>query len=97
MKGTEMRVHMGLIAAVAALCLSGAEVSAKELNYWPYATKHNFCPPGLQPVTAGGIICCGKPNQHITYQQAMRHPTATVTRVRHVRADDCPAGAKGCR
>lgn len=22
----------------------------------------NFCPAGLQPVTMGGVICCGEPN-----------------------------------
>lgn len=22
----------------------------------------NYCPAGLQPVTIGGVVCCGKPN-----------------------------------
>lgn len=90
-----MRLHTGLIAAAAVLCLTAAEGSAKELNYYPYATTHNFCPAGLQPVTAGGVICCGKPNQSITYQQAKRHP-ATGRTARNVAADDCAVGAKGC-
>ncbi|WP_425099622.1 hypothetical protein [Tropicibacter sp. S64] len=27
-----------------------------------YPSKENFCPAGLQPVTLGGVICCGVPN-----------------------------------
>ena len=43
-------------------------------NIYAYPTHENFCPAGLQPVTINGTICCGTPNQHITYQQAMSHP-----------------------
>jgi hypothetical protein len=27
-----------------------------------YADSENLCPAGLQPVLAGGMLCCGQPN-----------------------------------
>lgn len=33
----------------------------------PYPTSVNYCPSGLQPITLGGVICCGVPNTHETY------------------------------
>ena len=41
---------------------------------YPYSTHQNFCPHGLQPVSINGVICCGTPNQHVSYQKALRHP-----------------------
>ncbi len=63
-----------------------------------YATSQNNCPAGLQPIVLGGVICCGTPNQSISYQAAMAHPVQRA-RTRHVRrvADPyCPESMKGC-
>ncbi|APX11023.1 hypothetical protein [Tateyamaria omphalii] len=83
-------------AAVFALLGSGA-VLAQSHNgpkIYAYHSQHNYCPAGLQPVTMDGVICCGVPNQHITYQRALAHPVKK--RVRHVRQTSCPVGTKGC-
>lgn len=56
-----------------------------------YHSSENYCPAGLQPVTLSGEICCGQPNQSMTYQQAMAHTSPK----RHARSD-CPVGTKGC-
>ena len=34
---------------------------------WAYPTEANYCPPGLQPVVLGGVICCGVPT-HTGYR-----------------------------
>ena len=73
---------------------------AAEAKIYPYHGA-NYCPAGLQPVTIDGTICCGKPNQHISYRKALAHP---VKKKRHVRKHrpvysakaHCPVGAKGC-
>ncbi len=72
-----------------------AQVAA-ETKIYPYHGA-NYCPAGLQPVSVGGVICCGTPNQHISYQQALSHPTKKRRHVRKARArSHCPAGTKGC-
>ncbi|PSL21795.1 hypothetical protein [Shimia abyssi] len=56
----------------------------------PYPASANYCPAGLQPVTIGGVICCGQPNTtEPFYNRAggKRH---------HYRSSSCPAGVKGC-
>ena len=63
----------------------------------------NYCPAGFQPVQINGVICCGKPNQHGSYSQALAHPMPKkkhVVRKKHrpvysARAH-CPVGTKGC-
>lgn len=87
-----------VIAAAAAVTLMGAVSSMAQPKIYAYHSSHNFCPAGLQPVTMNGEICCGRPNQGISYQQVMSHPVAKAkkTYVRHVRKADCPVGTKGC-
>ena len=51
-----------------------------------YPASANYCPQGLQPVTLGGVICCGTPNA--TYSQAPERSYSP--------APSCPAGTKGC-
>jgi hypothetical protein len=78
--------------ALAALMLAlptGALAGGPPL--YPYATSANYCPPGLQPVTINGAICCGVPNQHLTYQQVMQHPVQRK-RVHDARRGYIPAG-----
>jgi hypothetical protein len=63
---------------------------------YPFHSAENHCPTGLQPITINGVICCGTPNQKMTYQQALAHP-APKRHVRRVaRRADCPIGTKGC-
>ncbi|KIC51404.1 hypothetical protein RA29_02195 [Tateyamaria sp. ANG-S1] len=83
-------------ATVYALLSTGAALADSHSGpkIYPYHSQHNYCPAGLQPVTMDGVICCGRPNQHITYQQALAHPVKK--RVRHVRQSSCPVGTKGC-
>ena len=55
----------------------------------PYPASANYCPSGLQPITIGGVICCGTPNTGETYMNrgASRRGWAGY---------NCPAGVKGC-
>ena len=75
--------------------------AAAEAKIYAYGSKANYCPDGLQPVTIAGVICCGAPNQSISYQQALAHPVSKKRR--HVQKRPvysakahCPAGTKGC-
>lgn len=77
-----------------------AQVAA-EAKVYPFNSGANYCPAGLQPITISGVICCGQPNQGMSYQQALAHPVAKkkVRKVRHkVRSarPACTAGTKGC-
>ncbi len=80
--------------------LMPAQVAAQPKIY-PYHAA-NYCPAGLQPIQIAGVICCGQPNQHMTYNQALAHPVAKkkrhkVKRVVHRSArPTCQAGTKGC-
>ena len=82
-------------AAVAAFW---ALPAAAEMPIYAYGTKANQCPAGLRPVVVGGVICCGTPNQSMTYQQANAHPVRKTVRkkVRRVASTYCPEGMTGC-
>jgi hypothetical protein len=68
---------------------------AEGVAIFPYASKQNHCPEGLQPVSIDGVICCGTPNQTTSYQQMKAvHRAAPRATVRSRIA--CPVGAKGC-
>jgi hypothetical protein len=56
----------------------------------------NFCPAGLQPVTISGVICCGQPNQGISYQQAMMTSAPRHKVKRYKPQSNCAVGTKGC-
>ena len=96
-----MRFTTGAMAAVAMTMttLLPAQAAA-DAKLYPYAAGANFCPAGLQPVTISGVICCGVPNQSMSYQQVMAHPVQKQKKakrryVRSARAH-CEAGLKGC-
>ena len=56
-----MRIATKLaLAGAMVLAGSGAALAADVLVH-PYKAE-NLCPAGLQPVTVGGVICCGQPN-----------------------------------
>lgn len=87
---------MLMMAAGAALMASAA--AADQPRIYAYHSHQNFCPAGLQPVTMDGVICCGKPNQSMSYQQVMAHPAPRKHRPRKVYSARarCAAGTKGC-
>ncbi len=75
-------MKLPLTAAAAALALSVTSALAWGDMYMGDATNDpnsnflvhgydapNFCPQGLQPVLAGGVVCCGKPNAGAYYSQ----------------------------
>ncbi|WP_299045461.1 hypothetical protein [uncultured Tateyamaria sp.] len=90
----------GITAAATAILLLGAGAALAQDQAGPkiyaYHSQHNFCPAGLQPVTMDGTICCGRPNQGISYQQALAHSVAKKRHVRRVKQSSCPVGTKGC-
>ncbi len=56
-----------LLVAAPALAWSehpSGQPASSEIAVWAYPSKHNYCPAGLQPVTIGGVICCGQPTHH---------------------------------
>lgn len=55
----------------------------------PYPAAANHCPSGLQPVTMGGVICCGNPTTGEVYYNTggMRKRSYSMS---------CPPGSKGC-
>jgi hypothetical protein len=87
------------IAAAAMAAMIAAPAFADGPKIYAYPSKHNFCPAGLQPITISGVICCGTPNQSMTYQQVMAHPVPKkkhrhMHKTRHV--ETCREGEKGC-
>lgn len=89
-----------VMTAAAAFVVLGAGASLAQDQAGPkiyaYSSHQNFCPAGLQPVTIDGTICCGRPNQGISYQQALAHSVAKKRHVRRVKQSSCPVGTKGC-
>jgi hypothetical protein len=85
-------------AAAAVAMAAAMPASAMDAKIYPYHSKHNYCPDGLQPVSVGGVICCGQPNQSMTYAQMQRHPVAKRHKVQRASAKRlvCPVGEKGC-
>ena len=92
-----MRIIKPVAAGLLALAIA-APAMAEGVRIYPYASKENYCPTGLQPITINGVICCGQPNQSQSYQQVMSHPQRKAKRkVYRARAvDTCPEGVKGC-
>ena len=97
-----MRLSMVTLAGASLLMTSlmPAQVAA-DAKIYPYPASANYCPAGLQPITISGVICCGVPNQSMTYQQVKAHPVAKtrhVVRYHKVRSarPTCAPGTKGC-
>jgi hypothetical protein len=95
----------GLVIAAALGMMSALpQAASAETKVYPYSASENYCPTGFQPVSINGVICCGKPNQNISYQSAMAHPVAKkkVHKVRHTHRkttqsrSHCEVGTKGC-
>jgi hypothetical protein len=94
-----MRFTQAIAAAATVMALSAVSAMAQGQTTSPgiyaYKSAKNYCPAGLQPVTIDGTICCGQPNQSISYQQAMAHAAARTRRASRSRVN-CPVGTKGC-
>jgi hypothetical protein len=87
-------MRLTLVAAAAALGLSGTAAFAWGDMYMGDGTNNpnsnflvysynapNYCPAGLQPVVAGGVICCGTPNAGAYYTHPAKkahRPTPTI-------------------
>ncbi len=62
---------------------------------YAYTGVANYCPSGLQPISINGIICCGSPNQSVSYQAMQSRPLRRARR--YVQSmPSCPVGTKGC-
>ncbi|MBV7394617.1 hypothetical protein [Mameliella sediminis] len=76
-------MKLTLTAAATAIALSATSALAWGDMYMGDATNDpnsnfliheykapNFCPAGLQPVLAGGVVCCGTPNAGVYYNHS---------------------------
>ncbi len=87
-------------ATLGLVMLGAAPALADGPRIYAYGGENN-CPSGLQPITIDGVICCGTPNQSVSYQSMKAHPlrrarTVGTTR-RYVQSTpSCPIGTKGC-
>ncbi|UOA26445.1 hypothetical protein DSM107133_01145 [Pseudosulfitobacter sp. DSM 107133] len=90
-------MHMkSILTGALGLTLLGAlpAMASDSPKIYAYPSSANYCPAGLQPITISGVICCGVPNQSMSYSEVMTHP---VTRRKARKASyDCPIGTKGC-
>ena len=64
-----MRLTTAIAAAVGLLSAGLAGQASAEPKVYAYPSSANYCPAGLQPVTLGGAIGCGTPNQPMTYAE----------------------------
>jgi hypothetical protein len=88
-----------LFAAAALTLATAVPGAAMDAKLYPYHSKENYCPSGLQPVVMGGVVCCGQPNQSMTYAQVKQHPVAKRKVHRAATRSGrlvCPIGEKGC-
>ncbi|MEP3052646.1 hypothetical protein [Ascidiaceihabitans sp.] len=94
-----MRIKTALLTGLG-LMVMGAAPAFADAKIYPYHAKANYCPAGLQPITISGVICCGTPNQSMSYQHVMMNAAKRHKPKRHVRRAksvyDCPIGTKGC-
>lgn len=67
-------IGLSFLAAAPAFAWSDApsgrpefQPASNQMAIWAYPTEANYCPPGLQPVVLGGVICCGVPT-HTGYR-----------------------------
>ena len=92
-----MRIIKTLAAAAVLTTAATATFAEGGPRIYAYSSHENYCPDGLQPVTISGVICCGTPNQSVSYQQMLAHPVAKKRHVvRRTARADCPVGTKGC-
>lgn len=91
-----MRIATTFAAGLVLALAGAAPALADGVKIYPFASAESYCPDGLQPVSIAGVICCGTPDQSMTYQQVMRHPVRVAARAPKSEAKVCPEGEKGC-
>ncbi|UOA31252.1 hypothetical protein DSM110093_01015 [Sulfitobacter sp. DSM 110093] len=94
-----MRLTPAIAAAVGLFLTAMVGQAAAEPKIYAYPSSANYCPTGLQPITISGVICCGTPNQPMTYAEVKSHPVVRRHRVATPRRSarvPCPEGTKGC-
>lgn len=89
------------IAKLTAIITLALPLAAQaEPRIYPYDGIANYCPTGQQPVSMNGVICCGVPNQSMSYQSVMRHGASSKRSKPMTTAKSsgvvCPEGQKGC-
>ena len=96
-------MKLKVILGAAFVALMGAPAMAGDvMPTYAYGGTNN-CPAGLSPIVMGGVICCGTPNQNVSYSSMMAHPVAKKRvvkqrrAVRYVPDHTCIEGEKGCR
>ena len=94
-----MGVKAAMISGFGLAVLAALPASAMDAKIYPYHASANYCPAGLQPISIDGVICCGTPNQTMSYQQVKATPAPR--KVKYVarkaqRKMVCPVGEKGC-
>jgi len=81
----------------AGISLLAGAAAADQPRVYAYPSHENYCPAGLQPVTISGVICCGTPNQSVSYQHMMAHAAPRKHKPRTYSArPSCREGEKGC-
>ncbi|MEB8386417.1 hypothetical protein OO012_04180 [Rhodobacteraceae bacterium KMM 6894] len=91
-----MRILPTLATGFALAAFSATASLAQEAKIYAVPSKANYCPAGLQPVTIDGAICCGVPNQSVSYRQIKRHPMPVKKHRTYSARVHCPIGTKGC-
>lgn len=91
-----------IIASTATPAAAAYAAPARNDSPKIYAVRNtaNYCPSGLQPITINGVICCGTPNQSVSYESMKAHPVTRKVRSRRLAKSSgrviCPVGEKGC-
>ncbi len=96
-----MKMKFAIGAALTAATVSGWTMPVQaQPKVYAVPTSVNYCPAGLRPITIDGAICCGTPNQSMSYEQMKAHPATRKAyrkaKVRRVANTYCPVGEKGC-
>ena len=77
--------------------LAMAAPAAADAKLFPYPASANYCPQGLQPIQMGGVICCGVPNQQVTYSQYQAHPVRRTYQPTYDYGSKSPQGWDGSK
>ncbi len=94
-----MRMKAMFATVLGGTLLVAAPVLADGPRTYAVHSNANYCPAGLQPITISGVICCGTPNQSVSYNQMLAHAAPRKHTPRKVYSNaraDCPVGTKGC-
>ena len=95
-----MRIRTVLAAGFGLMMMGAVPAMAMDAKIYAYHGE-NFCPAGFQPITISGVICCGQPNQQMSYQKVKMTaaPRAKAKHHRHThkaKSASCAVGTKGC-